>query len=68
MALNSARGRSRNSPRSMSGGGIEIALHGIRGREHAGRVLDVAARIEPVDREDRERGHNQGSKTHGGES
>ena len=68
MALNSARGRSVKLATLDERGRIEIALHGIRRRENAGRVLDVAVRIEPVDGESRERGHQPGSKTHDGES
>ena len=41
-----------------------IALHGIRGRENAGRMLDVAVRIQPPGRESHERGHHPGSETH----
>jgi len=49
-------------------GGIEIPLHGIRRCENAGRVLDVAVRIEPVGGESHEQGHHPGSQTHEGES
>jgi hypothetical protein len=46
------------------GARLDGALLGIKGRQHARRVRDFPARIELVARENRERGHDQGSETH----
>jgi len=46
------------------GGGIDGALLGFLCHQHTRRVRDLPARIQPVARENRERGHDQGSCTH----
>jgi len=50
------------------GSGVDDALLGIGGHQHARRVSDFATGIELVAREDRERGDSDGSETHGDES
>jgi hypothetical protein len=68
LALKFARGRSLNSPRSISEPAVDDVLHRIIGREHAGRVFDFARRIEFEDCEARKHCDGNRSKAHGGGS